>query len=156
MNATRTSSPAPIPTTRSNDATCLPGIWHAMPSVKSRPPTPRWRNTWVKRGKHLPRMILGKERSLHPPIPLPRRPKILSSSRTAHARPSKSEAIPKQFMRTKQFVPTKSHPDAPTTNLVIEGLAGLLTAPIDKLKTMMESFPEEETKSSEVDWRGIL
>ena len=57
-----------------------------------------------------------------------------------------SEKIAKSFMRTKQFVPTKSHPGAPTSSPLAEGLAGLLAAPIDKLKTLMESFPEEETK----------
>lgn len=55
----------------------------------------------------------------------------------------------------KQIVPTKSHPDAPTSHWAIEGLAGLLVAPIDKLKTMMESFPDEKTESSEVDWRNL-
>lgn len=79
---------------------------------------------------------------------MPRLEKALSQS--------ESEAIAKQFIRTKQIVPTKSHPDAPTTNPIIEGLAGLLAAPIDKLKTLMESFPEESTKSSEVNWRGML
>lgn len=79
---------------------------------------------------------------------MPRLEKVLSQS--------ESEAIAKQFIRTKQFVPTKSHPDAPTANPVIEGLAGLLAAPIDKLRTTMESFPEEETGGSEVDWKGLL
>lgn len=79
---------------------------------------------------------------------MPRLEKVLSQS--------ESEAIAKQFMRTKQLVPTKSHPDAPTTNWAIEGLAGLLAAPADKLRTMLESFPEEETGSAEVDWKGML
>lgn len=69
---------------------------------------------------------------------------------------SESDTIAKQFIRTKQIVPTKSHPDAPTNHWAIEGLAGLLAAPIDKLRTMMENFPEEETGSSEVDWRGLV
>lgn len=40
-----------------------------------------------------------------------------------------SEKIAKSFIRTKQIAPTKSHADAPTANLLIEGLAGLLAAP---------------------------
>lgn len=80
---------------------------------------------------------------------MPRLESVLSTS--------ESEDIAKQFMRTKQFVPTKSHPDAPTSSPVIEGLAGLLAAPVDKLRTMTDSFPEGEvTGSAEVDWRGML
>lgn len=67
-----------------------------------------------------------------------------------------SEKIANAFGRTKQIVPTKSHPGAPTSNSIIESFAGLLAAPIDKLRTMMDSFPEEETKSTEVDWKGML
>lgn len=52
------------------------------------------------------------------------------------------------------FVPTKSHPEAPTSSPLAEGLAGLLAAPIDRLKTMMEEFPDEETGGTEVDWWG--
>ncbi|TVY32221.1 putative hemerythrin-like protein [Lachnellula subtilissima] len=42
-----------------------------------------------------------------------------------------SEKIAKSFMRTKHFVPTKSHPGAPTFSSLAEGLAGLLAAPDD-------------------------
>ncbi|TVY51054.1 putative hemerythrin-like protein [Lachnellula cervina] len=69
---------------------------------------------------------------------------------------AESEKIAKSFMRTKQFVPTKSHPGAPTSSPLAEGLAGLLAAPVDKLRTLMEGFPDEETKSAEVDWRSLL
>jgi hypothetical protein len=62
-----------------------------------------------------------------------------------------SEKIAKSFARTKMFVPTKSHPDAPTDSVWTEGFAGLLAAPIDKLRTLYESFPQEETKNTEVD-----
>lgn len=67
-----------------------------------------------------------------------------------------SEKIAKSFARTKMIVPTKSHPDAPTSSPLTEGLAGLMAASIDKLKAMMESFPEEETGGTEVDWAGML
>jgi hypothetical protein len=79
---------------------------------------------------------------------MPRLEKILSKEEL--------ESIVKLFIRTKQIVPTKSHPDAPTSHWAIEGLAGLLVAPIDKLRTMMESFPKEETGSSEVDLRRLV
>jgi hypothetical protein len=49
-----------------------------------------------------------------------------------------SEKIAKSFARTKQFVPTKSHPGAPTANPLAEGLAGLLAAPI--VSNFFESF----------------
>ncbi|CZS88539.1 hypothetical protein WAI453_010724 [Rhynchosporium graminicola] len=65
---------------------------------------------------------------------------------------AESEKIALSFMRTKKLVPTKSHPGAPTSNPWTEGLAGLLAAPVDKLRTLMESFPDEETGSAEVDW----
>lgn len=79
---------------------------------------------------------------------MPRLEKVLSKEQ--------SGTIAKQFIRTKQIVPTKSHPDAPTQHWAIEGLAGLLAAPMDKLKTMTESFPEEETGGSEVDWKALV
>ena len=79
---------------------------------------------------------------------MPRLEKVLSKE--------ESESIAKQFMRTKQIVPTKSHPEAPTNHWAIEGLAGLLVAPIDRLKTLMESFPDEETGGAEVNWRNLV
>ncbi|KAK2624534.1 hypothetical protein QTJ16_006484 [Diplocarpon rosae] len=66
-----------------------------------------------------------------------------------------SARIARSFVRTKQIVPTKPHPDAPTGSPLQEGLAGLLAAPIDKLRTLMESFPEEETGGVEVDWSDL-
>jgi len=59
---------------------------------------------------------------------------------------SEPETIAKSFIRTKQIVPTRSHPDAPTNSPLMESLAGLLVAPIDKLMDLMKSFPEEERK----------
>jgi hypothetical protein len=66
-----------------------------------------------------------------------------------------SEKIAKSFIRTKQIVPAKSHPGGPTMHPLVEGLVGLLAAPIDKLRTYCEAFLEE-AKSSEVDWRSVM
>jgi len=43
-----------------------------------------------------------------------------------------SEKIVKSFIRTKQIVPAKSHPDARTAIPLIEGLTGLLATPIGR------------------------
>ncbi|KAH9476295.1 putative hemerythrin-like protein [Psilocybe cubensis] len=51
------------------------------------------------------------------------------------------------FKRTKKFVPTRSHPSAPDQP-PFETLAGLMAAPIDKLKDMFTKFPTEEQKAS--------
>jgi hypothetical protein len=68
-----------------------------------------------------------------------------------------SEKIALAFARTKKFVPTKSHPSAPTSSLLAEGLAGLLAAPFDKLRDLLSSFPDEgATEGTEVDWKGKL
>ncbi|KAH6676331.1 hypothetical protein B0J14DRAFT_651753 [Halenospora varia] len=61
------------------------------------------------------------------------------------------EVIARRFARTKELVPTKSHPDAPTSHWIIKGLAGLLATPIDKLRTMMEEFQEGEKMGSTVE-----
>ncbi|KAK3080512.1 hypothetical protein LTS18_000629 [Coniosporium uncinatum] len=53
-----------------------------------------------------------------------------------------SEAIARSFQRTKNIVPTRSHPSAPT-EYYLENLAGLLTAPIDKLRDLVRDFPSE-------------
>lgn len=54
---------------------------------------------------------------------------------------SKSEAV--SFRRTKQFVPTRPHPSAPSKP-PFETVVGLLTAPLDKLKDAFSKFPTEE------------
>lgn len=67
-----------------------------------------------------------------------------------------SKKIALSFMRTKQIVPTKSHPGAPTSPTALEGFAGLLAMPLDKLRTMVDSFPDEPTGGAEVDWKSML
>ncbi|GLB37091.1 putative HHE domain-containing protein [Lyophyllum shimeji] len=59
-------------------------------------------------------------------------------------RESSSEAAAK-FKRTKQFAPTRVHPAAPNKP-PFETVAGLMAAPIDKLKDMFAKFPTEDMK----------
>ena len=47
------------------------------------------------------------------------------------------------FARTKHFVPTHSHPDAPNKP-PYETVAGMLSTPMDKMKDMFRKFPKEE------------
>lgn len=52
-----------------------------------------------------------------------------------------SQSLAKSFGRTKIFVPTRSHPSAPTTPL-FETVVGLLAAPIDHLADLFRKFPD--------------
>ncbi|KAJ3533598.1 hypothetical protein NM688_g7261 [Phlebia brevispora] len=54
-----------------------------------------------------------------------------------------SKAAAQEFKRTKKFVPTRAHPDAPNKP-PFETFAGFLAAPIDKLVDVFASFPKEE------------
>ncbi|PGG95390.1 hypothetical protein AJ79_10087 [Helicocarpus griseus UAMH5409] len=64
-----------------------------------------------------------------------------------------SEKLSTSFGRTKAFVPSRSHPSAPTKP-PFETAVGLMTAPIDHIADMFRKFPEEKispnpsTKSS--------
>ncbi|KAF8976143.1 hypothetical protein BGZ46_008502 [Entomortierella lignicola] len=51
-----------------------------------------------------------------------------------------SESLSNSFKRTKYFVPTRSHPNAPDKP-PFETVAGLLVAPIDRLKDLFSKFP---------------
>ncbi|KIO31868.1 hypothetical protein M407DRAFT_241621 [Tulasnella calospora MUT 4182] len=55
-----------------------------------------------------------------------------------------SEAMAKSFQRAKKFAPTHSHPNAPDKGGLFQTAAGLAAAPIDKLRDMFLSFPEQE------------
>ncbi|KAK7726062.1 hypothetical protein SLS57_003652 [Botryosphaeria dothidea] len=57
--------------------------------------------------------------------------------------PDESKALAAEFLRTKRIVPTRSHPSAPNQP-PLETLAGLLVAPIDRLRDMVRSFPSAE------------
>ncbi|TGO12791.1 hypothetical protein BTUL_0082g00360 [Botrytis tulipae] len=54
---------------------------------------------------------------------------------------NESQAIAKPFGRTKAFVPSRSHPSAPSKP-PFETVVGLLTAPIDHLGDVFRKFPE--------------
>lgn len=54
-----------------------------------------------------------------------------------------SEALARSFQRTKNIVPTRSHPAAPT-EFYAESLAGLMAMPIDKLQDWLRDYPDEE------------
>jgi hypothetical protein len=56
-----------------------------------------------------------------------------------------SESMSRSFGRTKMFVPTRSHPNAPDKP-PFETVVGLLTAPIDHLRDLFRKFPDD-TKS---------
>ena len=55
---------------------------------------------------------------------------------------AESESLAKSFGRTKAFVPSRSHPSAPSKP-PFETVVGLLTAPIDHLGDMFRKFPDE-------------
>ncbi|OSX61985.1 hypothetical protein POSPLADRAFT_1070122 [Postia placenta MAD-698-R-SB12] len=54
-----------------------------------------------------------------------------------------SRSAAASFKRTKKLVPTRAHPSAPNKP-PFETLAGLLAAPVDKLKDWFAEFPKEE------------
>ncbi|KAF8154159.1 HHE domain-containing protein [Crassisporium funariophilum] len=70
---------------------------------------------------------------------LPALEKAMSASDSADAAAT--------FERTKDFAPTRSHPDAPNRP-PFETLAGLMAAPMDKLKDAFSKFPSAEEKSA--------
>ncbi|KAI0885943.1 uncharacterized protein GGS22DRAFT_159403 [Annulohypoxylon maeteangense] len=56
--------------------------------------------------------------------------------------PSRSRNLADQFEMTKAFTPTRSHPGAPNKP-PFETAVGLLTAPLDKIRDIFRSWPEE-------------
>jgi len=55
---------------------------------------------------------------------------------------AESESLAKSFGRTKAFVPSRSHPSAPSKP-PFETAVGLLTAPIDHLGDLFRKFPDK-------------
>jgi len=55
-----------------------------------------------------------------------------------------SSGFAQKFNRHKGFAPTRPHPGAPDKP-PFETVAGLLSAPIDKLRDMFDKFPAEES-----------
>ncbi|KAE8363394.1 hemerythrin HHE cation binding domain-containing protein [Aspergillus caelatus] len=58
--------------------------------------------------------------------------------------PEDSEKLSKSFGRTKMFVPSRSHPSAPSKP-PYETAVGLLTAPIDHLADLFRKWPDTST-----------
>jgi len=54
---------------------------------------------------------------------------------------AESGKLLKSFQRTKHFVPTRSHPAAPDKP-PFETVAGLMAAPMDKLRDLFSKFPQ--------------
>ncbi|KAK4183018.1 hypothetical protein QBC35DRAFT_444175 [Podospora australis] len=57
--------------------------------------------------------------------------------------PESSESMARSFSRTKNFVPSRSHPSA-GEHPPFETVMGLLTAPIDHLSDLFRKFPEKK------------
>lgn len=55
---------------------------------------------------------------------------------------AESLTLAQEFERAKMFVPSRSHPAAPNKP-PFENVAGLLTAPIDRLGDIFRRFPTE-------------
>ena len=55
---------------------------------------------------------------------------------------NESEALARSFQRTKMITPTRSHPTAPNRPY-FENVVALMTAPVDKIRDLMRSFPED-------------
>jgi len=53
-----------------------------------------------------------------------------------------SDKLVRSFERTKKFVPTRSHPNAPDKP-PFETAAGLLAAPLDHIRDLFRKFPDE-------------
>lgn len=66
---------------------------------------------------------------------MPRLEKLLSRE--------ESQKLALSFQRTKNVVPTRSHPAAPT-EYYAENLAALLAAPIDRLQDWLRDYPDEK------------
>lgn len=64
-----------------------------------------------------------------------------------------SEELASSFLRTKHFVPTRSHPGAPNRP-PYETVAGMLATPMDKLRDMFAKFPREEEKKKSAEMIG--
>ena len=59
-----------------------------------------------------------------------------------------SEAIARSFERTKNIIPTRSHPSAPNT-YYLENLAALMAAPIDRFQDWLSrDFPTEQDRQA--------
>ncbi|KAL2131981.1 hypothetical protein VTI74DRAFT_4382 [Chaetomium olivicolor] len=62
--------------------------------------------------------------------------------------PDQSQALSKDFSRTKKFVPSRSHPST-GEEAPFETVMGLLATPIDRLADMFRKFPEQPSSKPE-------
>jgi hemerythrin superfamily protein len=76
---------------------------------------------------------------------MPRLEKLLSRD--------ESEALARSFQQTKNIVPTRSHPAAPT-EYYLENLAALLTAPLDRIQDWMRDYPTAKDEGLAQEQRG--
>lgn len=58
--------------------------------------------------------------------------------------PEESDAMVRSFQRTKMLTPTRSHPHAPDKP-PFETVAGLMAAPLDKIRDLFRDFPKEKS-----------
>jgi hypothetical protein len=58
-----------------------------------------------------------------------------------------SKSLAKSFSRTKVFVPSRSHPMAPSKP-PFDTIAGLIAAPFDYLGDLLRRFPDEREELS--------
>lgn len=56
-----------------------------------------------------------------------------------------SEHLARNFERTKVLTPTRSHPGAPDRP-PFDTVAGLMAAPLDKIRDIFRKFPHEKPK----------
>lgn len=61
-----------------------------------------------------------------------------------HIPEDKLVSLGNQFMRRKFIVPTRPHSSIPEDSPTIEGLLGLLIAPIDKFRELFTSYPDQD------------
>ncbi|KXJ91590.1 hypothetical protein Micbo1qcDRAFT_234062 [Microdochium bolleyi] len=55
---------------------------------------------------------------------------------------TQSKELCLSYERTKNLAPTRSHPNAPNSSVGFETASPLLTAPLDKLRDLFRTFPE--------------
>lgn len=57
---------------------------------------------------------------------------------------TQSKELCLSYERTKHFAPTRSHPHAPTGSVGFETASALLTAPLDKLRDLFRTLPDND------------
>ncbi|GMF73130.1 unnamed protein product [Aspergillus oryzae] len=139
---------------RNNGRTNSPGSSPAIPSVKSSWDTIEVTDKYVSKVKE----DLYKFQGLQPDDPefIPTL-KTLWANLAQHIKEEETQDLPalehalsdsdsdsmaRSFGRTKKFIPTRSHPAAPDKP-PYETVAGLMSAPMDRLGDLLRKFPDE-------------